>query len=130
MPDFYDLWSNGGLGTASAALENSHLIRSSAGVLYGLDGWSSEAATCYVLVFDSAAAVANGNPPATWPKHIIQTNTSVGSFGLSPTICGEYYKNGIWIAISTTAPPNFTISTSSLTHFNVLHGPIFGGGQP
>lgn len=129
MADFNDLWANGAKGVASAALENHHQARASAGVLYGLDGWCNEAGTAYVCVFDSASAVSSANPPATWPKHIIEVPAGT-NFGLTLPPVGEYYANGIYVGVSTTALPNYTESAASKTHVNVQSGPIFGSNEP
>lgn len=129
MADFDDLWAVGAKGIASVALGNALLARTSAGLLYGLDGYCGESGAVYIGVFDAAAVVANANPPLTWPKHIIYLSAA-GNFGLTLPPVGEYYAKGIWVAVSTTAFPNFTLSTNSVTHFNVQEGPIFGSGQP
>ena len=124
--DWQDLWSNGCLGTTTGALGKALLARTTAGQLLGLDGWSQESGTIYLFVFDSAAIVASANPPIPWPKHVIEVLTpasSNGNFGLTIPPSGEYYANGIYVAVSTTAPPNFTLTTSSLTHLNVQHAP-------
>ena len=132
MPDRDDLWSNGAAGIPTpTTLQNALQGRATPGVLYGIDGWTDEAATVYVCIFDSAAAVANGNPPVPWPKHIIEIDKpGNGNFGTAIPPTGEYYYNGIWVAVSTTKLPNFTLSTNSKTSFNIQTSPEFGGGNP
>ena len=129
MADRDDLWAVGAKGVASAALGASIQAIATPGVLYGIDGWTAETGPVYVGVFDSAAAVANANPPLVWPKHIIEVATA-GNFSLELPPTAENFKNGIWVAVSSTAFPNFTISTNADTHFNVRCGPLFGSGQP
>ena len=131
MADFLDLWSNGAKGVATTALGKALQARATQGVLYGMDGWTSEGSTVYICVFDSAAAVPSGNPPTTWPKHIIEIDKpGNGNFGLTEPPVAEYYANGIYIAVSTTALPNFTLTTNNNTHINCQTGPIFGSGEP
>lgn len=130
MADYWDLWSNGAQGTITSGLGNALQARTTAGLFYGMDGWSSEAGITYIFVFDSAAAVANGNPPATDYKHVVQVPAGGGNFGLTEPPVGEYFAKGIYIAVSTTAPPNFTLSTNGVTKINCQNGPIFGSNQP
>lgn len=131
--DFYDLWCAGCTQYKSAALENSKLVRSTPGILYGADGWTDEAGNVYICIFDASAAVASANPPLTWPSHIIEVDKpGNGNFGLTIPPTGENYKKGVYIGVSTTKLPNYTESASSKTHFNVQHGESTTvlGGQP
>ena len=130
MADFWDLWSNGSQGVTTSFLGNALQARTTPGLLYGLDGWTSESGVVYIYVFDSAAAVASANPPASDYKHVIQVSSGGGNFGLTEPPVGEYFANGIYIAVSTTAPPNFTLSAGGVTKINCQTGPIFGSGQP
>ena len=126
-----DIWTNGSAGTAVSALGFDQQCRTSAGVLYGIDGWTSEAANVYIEIFDSATAVSSANPPVPWPKHIIEVDLpGNGNFGLTLPPVAEYFKNGIYIAVSTTAPPNFTKSASNKTHFNCQQAGIFDTNNP
>lgn len=128
MPDYADLFSNGAQKTVSTALASSLVIYNKPGVLYGITGWVSGSGTVYVLIFDSATVPANANPVVPWPTDVIQL-TAPNTFSISIPPSGRYYANGMSVAISTTAPPNFTIAGSVAT-FTGLYGPIFAGGVP
>lgn len=130
MAEFWDLWSNGAQGVITSFLGNDLLARATPGLLYGFDGWTGESGAIYIYVFDSATAVANGNPPLTDYKHVVGLSSGGGNFGLTEPPVGEYFAKGIYIAVSTTAPPNFTLSTNGVTKINCQTGPIFGSGQP
>lgn len=129
MPDLGDIWAGGAYKNVSAALENSRIISTTACVLYGVTGWSGDAATVYAMVFDSATVPANGNPPTPWADDVIQF-TAPGTFSLSIPPVGRYYKNGCVVLISSTAPPTLTLATTAKATFCGLYAPQFGGGKP
>src|SRR5665213_2067371 len=110
MPDPSDLWAGGAGKIGSTGLGNSLVLFTGSGVLYGITGWTGDAATVYVLTFDSATVPANINPMVAgtpWPDDCIAV-AAPGTFSLSIPPTGRYYKNGCVVLISSTAPPILT----------------------
>src|ERR1700677_2541068 len=114
--DFGDLAAGGANSARVSALGNSLVCLAQSGVLYGCTGWYSGSALIYILTFANATLPANANPVVPWPKEIIQLQ-GPNTFSLSIPPWGEFYPGGIVIAASSTAPPNFTLTTTSLVHF-------------
>lgn len=100
---------------SSAALESSHILKASAGNLYGAY-CTTGAVAGFFMIFDSATVPADG---AVTPIHCIQApvNTSVS---FDPGAAPESYVNGIVVVFSTTGP--FTKTANSATAF--FHGNV------
>ncbi len=95
----------------SSAAENGHVLKASAGNLYGLDV-SSGASAGYVLIFNSTTIPSNGavTPIKAYP---IAANSAIG---LSWSPVPLYFSTGISVAFSTTGP--FTLTLSATAFFS------------
>lgn len=107
-----DIVANCPSGIDSAALEASHVIKASAGILYHIRGYSSAAQ--YILIFDSATVPID----TTLAKIIISVNagaTFTEDFGPY----GKAFANGISWSNSSTIPTKTIGGSTCLV--NVLY---------
>lgn len=96
----------------SSSAESSHVLKSSAGNLYGVYV-TTGATPGYLLVFDATSAPSNG---AVTPKQCIiaPANATTGlNYGLGPP---AVFATGITAVFSTTGC--FTLTLSATTFFN------------
>jgi len=82
----------------STAYENSHVLKASAGKLFGLVGYNSGPAQ-FIMIFDSASVPADGQTPV-----IVIAVPATSNFFYNPGIYERAFANGIVWVNSTTAP--------------------------
>jgi hypothetical protein len=84
---------------SSTAYEASHIAKASAGTLYGVMGFNSNAAAQYIQCFNSATVPADTTVPTITP--IYAAGLSNFSFGL---VVPLYFSAGITCTNSSTGP--------------------------
>lgn len=104
------------LPSTSIAYESSRLVKSTAGVLFGVAGYNSKASTQFILVlnFGGATVPANG----TVPVDIIAVSAA-SNFSIDFGRWGRPCSAGIWLANSSTGP-TLTIGSAD-TWFDALY---------
>ena len=96
---------------ASTALEGSHVLKASAGNLYGFS-ITTGASAGFVIVLDSATVPADGTITGVKKCYVIQANSTLSaSFASMP----DTFTNGIVVLFSTAA--NCFTKTASATAF-------------
>lgn len=86
--------------TVSTAYEASHIVKASAGILYSLLCYNSNAAAQFILSFNSTTLPANATVSVTVPVTCPATSNCVLDFG----VYGKYYSTGIVWSNSSTSP--------------------------
>lgn len=87
--------------STSLAYEASRLVKSTAGVAYGVSGYSSLGASQWIQMFNWGAGTIP--PNGTIPVVTIVVPT-VANFSIDFGYWGRMFPAGIWIANSTTGP--------------------------
>lgn len=98
----------------SAAAESSHVLKNSAGMLYGLY-ITAPSAAAYIMVFNSATVPSDGSVLPIDCVYAPSGLTTFISFLSGPP---EYFSTGISVAISSTGC--FSKTTSPTTFFHAL----------
>lgn len=96
----------------SASVESNHVLKASAGTLYGLDV-TTGAAAGYVMLFNATSAPGDGavTPIKAW---VVSANSSLGiSYIPGPPLA---FSTGITAVFSTTGP--FTKTASATAFFS------------
>lgn len=83
---------------ATAAYAKSLVVKASAGRLFLLTGYNSNAATQFVQVHDAAAVPSDTAVP------VYTFAVPQGNFSLDLTNVGDYFTNGIVVCNSSTGP--------------------------
>ena len=99
---------------ASAAYEKGNIAKNTAGVLFGLFGYTSLTTGQWVQVHDAAGLPSNGAVPK-----IILYVPAAGNFSADFGIYGVGFNKGIFICNSTTGP-TLTLGAAD-TWFNSVH---------
>ena len=82
----------------SGSYKKSLVVKASAGRLFLLTGYNSNAAAQFVQVHDAAAVPADGVAP------VYTFVVPQGNFSLDLTNIGDYFSNGIVVCNSSTGP--------------------------
>jgi hypothetical protein len=84
---------------SSTAYEASHILKSTEGNLYAIDGYNSKAGTQFILLFDSATLPAEG----AIPKLVLGVATAT-NFSRDFGVYGLHFQKGIVVCNSSTGP--------------------------
>lgn len=84
--------------STSNALENSRVVKSGAGLLYGFSGFNNKAGSQFIQVFDASAVPADGAVPV-----FVMTVPTVANFSVSWGTVGRAFSRGIVLVNSSTA---------------------------
>jgi hypothetical protein len=98
----------------STSLENSHVVKTSAGTLYELHGFNDGSVTLYLMLFNTTSVPANGTAPLE--RFRIPAGGSIAYSPGQPISLGT----GIVWAASTT-PNTLTIDTASKSYVSVAY---------
>src|SRR5437899_5413273 len=85
------------LNSTSLGLENSRVVKSGAGRMYGFGGFNNSAATQFILVFDVEKVPSAGAVPVYW-----LSVATVSNFGVFWGDVGRFFDRGIVITNSST----------------------------
>ena len=96
--------STGATQAASLSVKNSE------GIFYGVSGYNNTASTVYVTVHDTATL---GGAAAANVKHFCVANANQG-FGLSTTVLGAHYSEGIQVKCWTNLACTSATGTTNL----------------
>lgn len=96
------------LSSSSIAYEASRLIKPTAGVLFGIDGYNSKGSAQFIQVFDASGPVVpiEGSIP-----FLVITVPTVANFSIDFGYWGRACLAGIWVCNSSTGPTK-TIGTT------------------
>lgn len=86
------------LNSTSLALENSRVIKSGAGTLYGIGGMSNKASSQFVQVFDATTVPADGAIPV-----LVFPVGATSAISLFFGDVGRFFQQGIVVCNSSTA---------------------------
>ncbi len=98
-------------GIHSSSAESGHILKSSAGYLYGIEA-TSGASIGYVMIFDSATVPADG----TVSPMLCYQMPATSSFGVSFVQYPLIFNTGISVAFSTTGC--YTKTASATAYFS------------
>lgn len=85
------------LNSTSVIAENSRIVKSGAGTLYGFSGFNNKGSAQFILVFDAIGVPAEGAVPV-----IVITAATVANFSYLPNRFGRYFYIGIVLCNSST----------------------------
>jgi hypothetical protein len=85
--------------STSAAYETSRIVKASAGVCYGIQGYNSKASAQFIQIHDSATLPADTAVPA-----VVISVPATTSFSWDGGVYGRAFTNGIVICNSSTGP--------------------------
>lgn len=91
--------ANAPSNVTSTAYEASHVIKASAGILYGFSGYNSKSSAQFILFYDSATVPADAAQAV-----LVLTVPATSNFSYDPGIYGRKFTTGISWSNSSTAP--------------------------
>jgi hypothetical protein len=86
------------LNSYSNVLENTRTVLAGQGKLLGISGLNTKVAAQFILVFDKATPVANGDVPV-----FVMTAAASSNFGVFWGDIGRWFTRGVQLANSSTA---------------------------
>lgn len=81
----------------STALEASHVIKASAGVLFSITGYNSKASAQYIQIHNTTSVPADTAVPV-----LVFRVEGLSNFSISATKFGRYFSTGITVCNSST----------------------------
>ena len=86
------------LNNHTLALANSLVVKSGAGLLFGISGFNNKNAAQFIQIFDAQSVPADGAIP-----DVILTVPTVANFSMDWIFPGRFFQQGIVIVNSSTA---------------------------
>jgi hypothetical protein len=86
------------LNNHTTALANSLVVKSGAGMLFGISGFNNKVSAQFIQIFDTQTVPSNGAVP-----DVILTAPTVANFSMDWVFPGRFFRQGIVIVNSSTA---------------------------